>query len=175
VIGRGFLGDRILQEGAFCHALRGQHRRPAAAALRCDRRGGTERRRDDAFDAGVSHRVLKTRQMPARDMAGFMGKHADQLIRRLRPHDQAGIDEFVLSAGDERIDLLVLDQIDVQCVRIEPRRLPNRGHHRADVGLDLGIADKVLGCRGNLAKPDPGRNSDYCQTGKPRGHKRCLR
>ena len=171
MIGRGFLGDRILHEGAFRHALGGQHGRTAAAPFAGHRRSGAEHHRDDPLDAGVAYRVLKTGQMPAGDMAGLVREHADKLVRRLRAHDQAGIDEFVLPAGDKGIDLLVLDEIDVQRVRIEPRRLPDRGHHRPNVGLDFGIADEALG-GGGLAIDDTRCQNDCCKSVNSSGHKR---
>ena len=108
-----------------------------------DRRSGAQHHRDDALDAGVAHRLLGAGQMAAGDMAGLVRQHAEQLVRGFGAHDQAGIDEFVLPAGDEGIELLVLDQIDVQRARLEPRRLPDRRHHRPDIGLDLGVPDEA--------------------------------
>jgi hypothetical protein len=78
-----------------------------------------------------------------------------------------------LPAGDEGIDLLVLDEIDVQRVRIEPRHLPNRDHHGPNVGLDFGIADKVLGS-GGLAQYQTQSEKRCCQTEGPSGHRRCF-
>ena len=46
--------------------------------------------------------------------ANWLREHPDQLVRRFGAHDQSAVDEFVLAAGDEGIDLFVFDQIDVQ-------------------------------------------------------------
>jgi len=95
----------------------------------------------------------------AGNVAGLVREHPDQLVRGLGAHDQAGVDEFILPAGNEGIHLLVFDQIDVQCARLEPGHLPDRGHHCSDIGLDLGVADKVLGS-GELADAEA-RDEDH--------------
>src|SRR5208282_6027239 len=120
-------------------------------------------------------RLLKTRQMAAGDMPRLVREHADQLVRCLGAHYQAGVHEFVLSAGDEGIDLLVLDGIDVHRARLEPRRLPDRGHHRPNVGLDFGVADIALCRRASLAESNGRRQNDCREAGKLYGHKRCFR
>src|SRR5947208_3222793 len=107
MIGRGFLRYRILHEGTFSDALGPQQGSAAPATFSGDCSSGSEHHRDNAFDTGVPRSLLKARQMSARDMAGLMRQHADQLVRRLRPHDQAGIDELVLAAGDKGVKLLV--------------------------------------------------------------------
>ena len=160
VIGRGLLRHRILHEGALGDAFRGQHGRAAAAAPAGDAGSGAEHHRDDSFDAGVPCRLLKARQVPPGNMAGLMREHPDQLVRSLGAHDEAAVDEFVLAAGDEGIYLLVLDQIDVQRARLEPRRLPDRGYHRANVGFDLGIADNALARGGSLSNDERRRDAD---------------
>jgi hypothetical protein len=62
----------------------------------------------------LAFRLLKARQVSTGNVAGLMREHPDQLVRSFGAHNQAAVDEFVLAAGDEGIDLFVLDEIDVQ-------------------------------------------------------------
>ena len=88
-----------------------------------------------------------------------------------RAHDQAGIDEFVLPAGDKGVELLVLDQIDVERARLEPGRLPDRRHHRPDIGLDLGVPDEGFG-RGGSGDGQRARHNDrHCPNVTSKGHR----
>ncbi len=41
----------------------------------------------------VGKLLAHPRQMPAGDVAGFVREHADDLVRRLRFHQRAGVDE----------------------------------------------------------------------------------
>ena len=58
------------------------------------------------IDAVVAGRNLlaHARQMPAGDVAGFVGEHADHLVRRVRLHQRAGIDEDAAAVGDEGVE-----------------------------------------------------------------------
>ena len=51
--------------------------------------------------------------MTAGNMAGFVRDHAEQLFRCLRRHQQAGMEEDVLTAGDEGIQRIVIDEIEI--------------------------------------------------------------
>jgi hypothetical protein len=51
--------------------------------------------------------------MAAGDVAAFVRQHADQLVGRLGPHDQAGIDEDPLAARHEGVERVVLDDHDL--------------------------------------------------------------
>ena len=114
VIGGSLLRYRILHEGAFRDTLGAEQGPAAPAAPARDRGSGGEHHRDDSFDAGVPRRLLKAGQVPSGNMAGLMREHPDQLVRSFGAHDQSAVDEFVLAAGDEGIDLFVFDEIDVQ-------------------------------------------------------------
>ena len=81
--------------------------------------------------------------MAAGNVAAFVRQHADQLVGRLGPHDQAGIDEDPLAARHESVERVVLDDHDLDAVGIETGRLPDRNDHGADVVLDLGVADEI--------------------------------
>ena len=49
------------------------------------------------------HGFARARQVAAGDVAGLVRQHADHFVRRVGRHDQAGVDEDVLAAGDEGV------------------------------------------------------------------------
>ena len=55
--------------------------------------------------------------------------------------DQPGVDEQVLAAGHERVQLVVAQDVDVDRFGVEPCRREDRIGDLADRGLDLGVAD----------------------------------
>ena len=138
-IGGGFHGAGILQ-----HRLRGgtrAHQDAGAAAAARGRGHAAQHHADDRFDGGVAQRLLDARQMPAGDMAGLMGDHADELVRALGADQEPGIDEHVHAAGDEGVDIVDAQQIDMHGIDIEAGRGEDRIGELADRGLDLRIAD----------------------------------
>ena len=58
--------------------------------------------------------------MAAGDVAAFMRHDADQLVGRLGPHDQAGVDEDALAARDESVERVVLDDHDLDPLGSRP-------------------------------------------------------
>jgi hypothetical protein len=68
---------------------------------------------------------------------------ADQLVGILGLNDQAGVDEHVLAAGREGVDVVVLDDEDLDALGVQARG----GEDRITVGvqrrLDLGVADEL--------------------------------
>src|SRR6202040_3863804 len=93
----------------------GAEQGPAATASSAgDCGSGGKHHRNDSFDAGVPCCLLKAGQVPPGNMAGLMREHPDQLVRSFGAHDQSAVDEFVLAARDEGIDLFVFNEIDVQ-------------------------------------------------------------
>ena len=57
--------------------------------------------------------------MAAGDMAGFVRQHADDLVRRLRIHQRAGIDEDALGVDDEGVEGAVVDDDDADVALAE--------------------------------------------------------
>ena len=80
--------------------------------------------------------------MAAGDMAALVGEHADQLVGSLGGQQQAGVDEYSLAAGDEGVEAVVLDDHDLDRLRIEAGDTPDRRNKGADRVLDLGVADE---------------------------------
>jgi len=70
-----------------------------------------------------------------------MRHHADELVRPLGADQKARIDEDVHAAGDEGVDVVDVQQIDMHRMGIEARRDEDRVGELADRGLDLRIAD----------------------------------
>ena len=64
--------------------------------------------------------------MAAGDMAGLMGDHADDLAGMFSLHQQAGVDEQPLPAGDKGIQARILDDMDTDVGRFQPRGLEQR-------------------------------------------------
>ena len=139
MVGGGLLRDRELQKRALAYAGGAEHRRAAAPD---HRGGGGGGHRDDGLDAGVAQRLLGAQHMSAGDMAALVRDDTDQLVGHLGPQNQAGVDEDRLAAGDERIELIVVDQVNPDIAGIEPGRAPNRARHRPNIVLDLGVAQQ---------------------------------
>ena len=145
--GSGYIAGRTCSEpgrGVPPPASAGAGRPHAAARSR--RRPPSRRRRGSSrgsAGAEVLHLLLHARQMAAGDMAGFVRQHADQLVRPLGAHDQAGVDEDALAARNEGVERAVLDDHDLDRAGIEAGRPPDRRHQGADGVLDLGVADQT--------------------------------
>jgi hypothetical protein len=80
--------------------------------------------------------------MAAGNMPRLMRQHADDLVRRLRLLEQAGMDEDALALGDEGVDGRIVDEIDMDRPRAEaghPEDVAGVDPHQP---LDLGVADE---------------------------------
>src|SRR5436305_919993 len=109
MIGGGLLRDREPHERALADRLRAEERRTVTPG---DRGRRADYHRDDLLDTGVVHRLLAAYDVTAGNVAGLVRDDADQLVRRFRPQDEPGIDKDRLAAGDKRVQLIVLDQVD---------------------------------------------------------------
>ena len=65
-------------------------------------------------------------QVAAGDMAGLVGQHADDLVRRLRIHERAGIDEDALGIDHEGVEAAVVDDDDADVALAEAGDAQNR-------------------------------------------------
>ena len=83
--------------------------------------------------------------MSAGDMAEFMGHHALHFIGAIRRLDQAGVEKHPLSARDEGVDLIVVDQHDLDLFGIQFGYRHQRRHHVGKQRFGLGIAQDRLG------------------------------
>ena len=94
------------------------------------------------IDAVVATRNLlaHARQVAARDVAGLVREHADHLVRRVRLHDRAGIDENATAVGDERVEGALVDDHDLDILLRQAGSLQDRLGVFAQQLLDLGVA-----------------------------------
>ena len=74
------------------------------------------------IDCGLRVRELlaQPRQMAAGDVAGLVRQHADDLVRRLRVDQRAGIDEDAAAVSDEGIEGAVVDDDDLDVLLASP-------------------------------------------------------
>ena len=79
--------------------------------------------------------------MSAGDVTGLVGEHADDLIRRLRLHQRAAVDEDAAAVGDEGVERTVVDDDDLNILLRQTRRAQNRLRILPQQLLDLGVAD----------------------------------
>jgi hypothetical protein len=98
---------------------------------------------DDRLDGAVLQLFLLAREVAAGDVAGFVGDDADHLVGGLGLGQQAGVDEDLHPVGDEGVDALVVDDVDLHRRGIEA----GGGEDRIGIGpqgcLDLGVADQA--------------------------------
>ena len=85
----------------------------------------------------------------AGDVAELVRDHALHLVGIVGRGDQAGMDVDDLAAGDEGVDLAVVDQDDLDVLGLKPGRLDQRPRDVAQQRLGLGVAQDRLG-RGRL-------------------------
>ena len=85
--------------------------------------------------------LAQSRQMSAGDVAGLVREHADDLVRRLRFHQRAGVDEDAAAVGDEGVERAVVDDDDLDVLLGEPGGAQDRLGVFAQQLLDLGVAD----------------------------------
>ena len=82
--------------------------------------------------------------MAAGDMAELVGDDALHLVDVVGRGDQARLDVDHLAAGDEGVDLRVVDQDDLDACRVEPGGLDQRPGHVAEQQLGLAVAQDRL-------------------------------
>ena len=112
--------------------------------------------------------------MAAGDVPGLVRDHADQLVRRFRSQNQPGVHEDRLATGDEGVELIVLDQVDADIVRLEPGGAKDRGGHRADVVLDFGVADRAAGAKRRVRRSQEAQRGADGKPAQQTRERRCF-
>jgi hypothetical protein len=79
--------------------------------------------------------------MATDNVAGLVGKHADDLIWRLCFHQRAGVDENVMRVHHESVERPLVDNDDVDVLIAEACHLEDRLGVVAQQLLDLGVAN----------------------------------
>ncbi len=107
------------------------------------------------------------REMPADDVAAFMGDDADHLVWRLGLHQRAGMDEHIVPVDDEGVEAAVVDDVNFDGLRAQPRSVEDRLGVGADQSLGLGIADHPGGIGRRRADKDGGKSADQARANVP--------
>ena len=75
-------------------------------------------------------------------MAGLVGDNPQQFARVFGPRDQSGVEKQILAAGDKRVQVAVIDQIDIHRAGAQAGRLEDWPGHFSDDSLNLRIPDE---------------------------------
>ena len=81
---------------------------------------------DNRLNAGPVKLNAHAGQMATCNVARLMGQNADDLVGCFGPRQQAGVNEQALAAGDEGVNLVIVDDINPHRRRVQARRLENR-------------------------------------------------
>ena len=121
----------------------------AAAGAADGHRAGAEQHGDDHLGLGVGELLAQLGQMAAGQMPGLVREHADDLVRRLRLHDRAVIDEDAAAVGDERVERALVDDHHLDVLLFQTRGAQDRARVFAQQLLGLGVAQdrRPLGLR----------------------------
>ena len=80
--------------------------------------------------------------MPAGEVAGLVRQHADDLIRCIRLHDRAAVDEDAAAVGDEGVEGDIVDDHHLDVLLLQTRRAQDRTGVVAQQLLGLGVPDQ---------------------------------
>jgi hypothetical protein len=143
LVGRGLSGTAGHQIVADAHILAdAQCAYDRARVVATDRGRACQDGCQQHRIGGVLHIFVAAHQMTAGDMAGFVGDDADDLERIVRLLQRAGVNEDILPAGDEGVELRAVDQNDMDVVRFQPGGDPNRRAECPQRLFDLGVAEQ---------------------------------
>ncbi len=146
-IGGFFLGADVRKKRSLNHALRRHEnsRRSLAdivvAARARNHRARARKHCENRHRLHIRNLLAAAREMSARDMACFVGEHADDLVRCLRIRQRAEIDEDAPAVGHESVELLVVDNDDFDLLVLQARRLQDRTGIFAQELLGFRVAD----------------------------------
>jgi len=113
----------------------------AAAAAGGDHRADAEDHGDDRLRRCRRQLLAQARQVPAGNVTALVRQHADDLVRRVRFHQRAGIDEDAVAVGDESVERAVVDDDGLHVLLGEAGCLEERLRVLLEQLLDLGVAD----------------------------------
>ena len=80
--------------------------------------------------------------MPADDVAGLVGDHSDDLVRRLGVHQRADVEEHATAIGHEGVEGAVPDENDLDRAPLDAGGREDRIGVVAQQILDLGVPDE---------------------------------
>ena len=129
------------EQAARCKMLAAHDERHACIA--CARGNGTDTKDHGCHDRHrqVLEFLAPLHEMAARHMADFVGDNAHELARRIHRGDEAGMEEHLLAAGDEGVEIAVVDEMDLDRGRVDAGRAQQRVRIFAQHRFGFGIAD----------------------------------
>ena len=130
--------------------------------------GGTQNQAEQRNAGGALDALGRANDMPALDMAKLVREHALHLVGGPGGFDQPAVDVNILRSGDKGIDAAVADQMDADLAGLEPCCLLERGHHFAEQGLGLGVAQDRLGGGGADSEGKSREQQQGCAQQQPR-------
>ena len=103
-------------------------------------RAGAEQHGDDHLGLRLRQLLAHLGEMAARQMAGLVREHPDDLVRSLRFHQRAVVHEDAAAVGDEGVETAVVDDDDLDVLLFQARGAQDRPCIVAQQLLDLGVA-----------------------------------
>ena len=104
-------------------------------------RAGAEQQRDDRGGLRAGELLAQPGEVAARDVAGLVRQHADDLVRGLGVVERADVHEDAAAVHHERVERARVDQHDLDVLLAEPGGAQDRRRVVAQQLLDLGVAD----------------------------------
>ena len=101
---------------------------------------GRKHRRQDHLGRGILHCIPRADQVAARDMADLVRDHTDDLAGLLGGAQHTAREEEIGAAGDEGVDVGVVDDVEPDRVFAQARSLQQWCGIGANDIFDLGVA-----------------------------------
>ena len=142
LVGALLLRAAVAQKRLLRHCLAAAQDGAPHLAFARDDGAGRQHRRQDHLGRSVLHRVPRANQVAAGDVADLVREHADDLAGVLGGGQHAARQEKIGAAGDEGVDVGVVDDVQPDRVFAEARSLQQWRGIGPDGIFDLGVADQ---------------------------------
>uniref|UniRef100_A0A0N4ZJ07 Transcriptional regulator n=1 Tax=Parastrongyloides trichosuri TaxID=131310 RepID=A0A0N4ZJ07_PARTI len=143
-VGLALLALHVTQGAERAEVLAGGQKRRARVRRAGDRGQGAQRHgHDHRLHPGVLGAVAQG--VAVLDVPGLVGDHAQKLVGVLGPQNQAGVQPHDSPARGEGVQVVVVDQQDLDLVRVQAHGVEHGLGPLMDDALDLGVPDQALG------------------------------
>ena len=105
-------------------------------------RAGAEQHGDDHLGLRLRDLLAHLGEMAARQMAGFVREHPDDLVGGIRFHQRAVVHEDAAAIGDEGVETGLVDDDDLDVLLFHARGTQDRPCVIAEQLLDFGVAQQ---------------------------------
>ena len=105
-------------------------------------RAGAEQHGDDHLGLRLRQLLAHLGEVAARQMAGLVREHTDDLVGSLRFHQRAIVHEDAAAVGDEGVKTAVVDDDDLDVLFLQARGAQDRAGIVAQQLLDFGVAQQ---------------------------------